>query len=333
MMQKPFFYVAVMVALIVAAAWCANSVNPAPRIDQAQAIANAIAPTASATIAADASTQTPDVLATTAASSAATNSAAQQGMASTASANGTATAIAETQTPASWTATAVGMRREIDVAERDQALLGAQQLALTLTMAPTSAWMTDIARWPTARAQETQAAFAAEQADKQRGWDALMQTLWALALAAVPVALIIALIASAVVMPSALSWRLQGVSGGQAQATVSAAGRAPIPTTSGGQPAAPLDPHTRTERLALRVLGRMAALSGEDAVTLTSAPEFADNRSRGAVVAALTLAGLARSTDGVGVQLLDGWTVGELAEAIADGRIALADPPTPAVGG
>lgn len=334
MLQRPGCFIVFAVAALLTLGVIANAVNPAPREAAASfADRQQIAPTPSATTQ---QTATPDALATTAASSAATNAEAQASIGNTQSANGTHTAIAETQTPASWTATAVNMRHEIDAAERDQALLGAQLLAETLTMAPTSAWMTDVARWPTAQAEQTQAAFNAQQADKQRGWDALMQTLWALALAAIPVALIVALIASAVVMPSALSWRLQGVTGGQAQAVVDGArlpqGRQPIPTTNAGAPAEPLDPHTRTERLALRVLGRMARpeMGGPDAPMLTSAPVYGDNRSRDVVRDALIMAGLAQTTNGVGVELADDWTVGSLAAAIATGAVRLNDPPTPA---
>lgn len=322
MLERPGCFIVFAVAALLALGIVANAVNPAPRsdvlireVEASFADGQQIAPTPSATTQ---QTATPDALATTAASSAATNAEAQASIGNTQSANGTNTAISETQTPASWTATAVNMRHEIDAAERDQALLGAQLLAETLTMAPTSAWMTDVARWPTAQAEQTQAAFNAQQSDKQRGWDALMQTLWALALAAIPVALIVALIASAVVMPSALSWRLQGVTGGQAQATVD--GARLIKLTENRKTR---DLVTDPERAQLiTFVQQCRAKSGDGSTTITPQSQFGSDASWSEAVKALTYHGLVTTKpgNGGGTRIAAGMTLAELERVLKEGN-------------
>jgi len=332
MFQRPGFFAYVVFGLLIGTMVCANALNTMPRVDEAQAAEDqAAAPTASAS---DASTAMPDVLATTDAAGVATSQAARAWQTDTQVVRAEGTRVAETQTPASWTQSAIVNQQVLNNAEIDQALLGVQQLAATVTMMPTADWMTDVARWPTAQAEQTQAAFEQQQADKRRGWEALVADLWGAAAAAVPTAILIALVVSAIVLPNALSWRLQGAAGGQAQATVEQSKRRePIPTTTSGQPSLPIDPHTKTEHLALRVLGRMAGISGADSTMLTSAPEFNDNRGRDRVVAALCASGLAVSENGVGVGLTRGQTIGDVVHAIASGGIRLPDPPTPAEDG
>lgn len=333
-MQRPGCFVAVMVVLLVGAAWVANALNPSPRtvasssVDGQQSIAAVVDASASATAL---PTSTPNALLTTAALTRATADGAASMVAATATQAVIDDSRARTATVAVWTQRAVDAQQTLDVAALTEVAARVEVLALTLTAAP--ARQTEDARqlidsvWAT----RTQAVIVATQQAREHYYADLSAEAWGWVQVALPIAVIAALIVAMIVGGSALSWRIQGESGGKAEASVVAAsGREPIPTTTGGQPAAPLDPHTRTERLALRVLGRMAGLSGDDSATLTSAPEFGDNRSRDKVAAALCAAGLAESVNGVGVQLLDGWTIGELAEAIAGGSITLDDPPAPA---
>jgi len=276
-------------------------------------------------------TPTVDALATAGASSAATSGAVGTQQAATQTMAIIGTSAARTATADTWTATAAADAATLRAAEQTETGLRVALLVGTLTAIPPMQTQTEQAAWATAAAEQTQAIMRATLDAREATQAAVVDDAAYIAtvgsVLGIPTALIFGIFAAA----GALTWRIKGESGGKAQASVVAAtGREPIPTTTGGQPAAPLDPHTRTERLALRVLGRMARLSREDSATLTSAPDFGDNRSRDKVTAALCAAGLAESVNGVGVQLLDDWTIGELAEAIAGGSITLDDPPTPA---
>jgi len=201
-----------------------------------------------------------------------------------------------------------------------------------LTALPPALTETQAAHWATVAAEQTQAGVVATVAAREaQQADAVDAALYWATLALIGVGTVIVLAGLGWVVV-ALSWRAQGEAGGKAQAAVVTAQvttRAPIPTTTAGAPATPLDPHTRIEHVTIRVLQRMAQIVGADSVWLASAPDFGDNRSRDRVVTALTTAGLAESVNGVGVKLL-GWTLGELTEAIADGSERLADPPAPA---
>lgn len=339
MLQRPgcfvFYVLVAFIGLAMFIGWVnetrASATEPAGFADGQQNAEAAVAPTASATMI---MTATPNPLVLTEASSNATHGAALTALANDQATHDTGTRIASTQTPAYWTADANAIAKQQAEAARNKALLEVQLLAGTVTAAPTSEWKTEVAVWPTIEAQMTEAKDAQIMADNARWWGHVAADAWSLVLVAIPVSIILALIVSSVVMPNAFSWRLQGVSGGQAQASVVAAAKTqpPIPTTTAGEPAPPLSRYTPIEHLALRALGRMARpdKGGPDATMLTSAPTFDDNRTRDKVRDALIASGLAISVNGVGVELVEPWTIGTLAQAIAEGEITLIDPPTPA---
>ncbi len=325
MLQRPGCFIFVLIAAFIAMAVAQNYVSSITSAAPAVARAGLASPSAIPM------TATVDGLATQGASVAATAGVIATQQAGTQTQAILGTAGARTATADAWTATAVSAAETLTAAEIQQALLQAQVLAGTLTAVPPALTETQAARWSTANADSTRSAVVATIDRREADQAAVVDDALYIATLALIVGGALIILGGLAWVVVALSWRVQGKAGGEAQAAVlSVQTRAPIPTTTGGQPAAPLDPHTRTERLALRVLGRMAGLSGEDSATLTSAPEFGDNRSRDKVAAALCAAGLAESVNGVGVQLLDGWTIGELAEAIAGGSITLDDPPTPA---
>ncbi|HRE27614.1 MAG TPA: hypothetical protein PK954_13335, partial [Anaerolineales bacterium] len=111
--------IAAMVGLAMLVNWVndtrANAVraSAAPFADGQQNVAAVIAPAASATIA---FTATPNPLVLTEASSNATHGAAITALANDQATHDTGTRIASTQTPASWTAVAVGIRETADAA-------------------------------------------------------------------------------------------------------------------------------------------------------------------------------------------------------------------------
>lgn len=238
MMQRPgcffWFVLAAFVGLGLFVNWAAStktSAEASPMQASVGAVA-AIAPTASATVS---RTATPNPLVLTEASSNATHGAALTALANDQATLDTGTRIASTQTPAYWTAVAVDVEQQREAAVRDKALLEAQLLAGTITAAPTSQWRTEVAYWPTMISQQTQAAYDQQTADNARWWGHVAADAWSLVLVAIPVSIILALIVSAIVMPNAFSWRVQGVSGGQAQASVVAAANA-IPGKKDGKP-------------------------------------------------------------------------------------------------
>lgn len=237
MMQRPGCFVFYVIAAFVGLAAFVNWVNETRAASgeaspMPQSVSHTSVPSASATIS---RTATPNPLILTEASSNATHSAALTALAGEQATQDTGTRIASTQTPAYWTAVAIDVEQQRAVAVRDKALLEAQLLAGTITAAPTSQWKTEVAYWPTMLAQQTQAAYDQQTADNARNWGRIAADAWNGVLVAIPVSIILVLIVSAIVMPNAFSWRVQGVSGGQAQASVVAAANA-IPGKKGGKP-------------------------------------------------------------------------------------------------
>ena len=332
MLQRPGCFIWVVVALFVGTAIAQNYLkgitDAQPVVAQPQTtrevwIEASVTPVASATV---------DALATLGAASAATADVVYTQQAGTQTQAIIGTSAARTATADTWTATAAANAATLVAAEKTVTDLRVAILVGTLTAIPPAQTETQAAQWVTAHAENTRAAVVATIDKREADQAAVVDdALYIATLALIGGGALIILGGLAWVVV-ALSWRVQGKAGGEAQAAVlSVQTRAPIPTTTGGHASAPLDPHTRTEHLALRVLGRMAGadLSGPDAGWLTSAPDFGDNRSRDRVAAALVAAGLAESVNGVGVKLADGWTIGELIEAIADGSERLPDPPRP----
>ncbi len=271
MLQRPgcfvFYVLAAFIGLAMFIGWVnetrASATEPAGFADRQQNAEAVVAPTASATIA---MTPTPNPLVLTEASSNATHGAALTALANNQATHDTGTRIASTQTPAAWTAEAVDVEQQREAAVRDKALLEAQLLAGTITAAPTSEWKTEVAYFPTMIAQQTQAAFDQQTADNARKWERIAADAWSVVLVAIPVSVIIALIVSSIVMPAAFSWRVQGVSGGQAQAAVVSAART-----------VPVNENKKTRDVVLdadraqliRFVDMCRAWSGDDATTIT----------------------------------------------------------------
>jgi hypothetical protein len=331
MLQRPGCFIWVVVALFVGTAIAQNYLkgitDAQPVVAQPQTtrevwIAASVTPVASVTV---------DALATLGAASAATADVVYTQQAGTQTQAIIGTSAARTATADTWTATAAADAATLVAAEKTVTDLRVAILVGTLTAIPPMQTEVQAQQWATAHAESTRAAVAVTLDAREATQAAVVDEAlyWAtLALIGGGAVIILAGLGWVVV---ALSWRVQGKAGGEAQATVEQAKRRdPIPTTAGGQPTAPLDPYTKAEHLAMRALGRMAApdKGGPDATMLTSAPVFSDNKTRDKVRDALIAAGLARSENGVGVELLGGWTVGSLAQAIADGEVTLDDPPT-----
>lgn len=322
MLQRPGCFVFVLIALFIGGAAGQQYIRS---ITGAQPAAAQPMLTASASVEPSA---TVDALATTGASVAATSDVVKTQQAGTQTQAIVGTSAARTATADTWTATAAADAATLRAAEQTETGLRVAILIGTLTAIPPMQTQTEAAKWATAHAESTRAAVVATLDAREATQAAVVDEAlyWAtLALIGGGVLIILAGLGWVVV---ALSWRVQGKAGGEAQATVEQAKRRdPIPTTTGGQPTAPIDPHTKVEHLALRVLGRMAEITGADSRTLTSAPEYGDNRSRDRVVAALVDSGWAVSENGVGVRLLS-HSIGEMIEDIADGGVRLPDPPT-----
>lgn len=271
MLQRPgcfvFYMLAAFIGLALFVGWVnetrASVTAPASFADGQQSVAAVIVPTASATIA---MTSTPNPLVLTEASSNATHSSALTALANDQATQDTGTRIASTQTPAYWTAEAVDVEQQREAAVRDKALLEAQLLAGTVTAAPTSEWKTEVAVWPTIEAQMTEAKDAQIMADNARWWGHVAADAWSLVLVAIPVSIILALIVSSVVMPNAFSWRVQGVSGGQAQASVVAAART-VPVTENKKTREVVMDADRAQLI--RFVDMCRSLSGDDATTIT----------------------------------------------------------------
>jgi hypothetical protein len=271
MLQRPgcfvFYVLAAFIGLAMFIGWVnetrASAAVATPFADGQQNAEAVVAPTASAT---SAMTPTPNPLVLTEASSNATHGAALTALANDEATRDTGTRIASTQTPAYWTAVAVDVEQQREAAVRDKVLLEAQLLAGTITAAPTSEWKTEVAVWPTIEAQMTQAAFDQQTADNARKWGRIAADAWSLVLVAIPVSIIIALVVSSIVMPAAFSWRVQGVSGGQAQAAVVSAART-----------VPVNENKKTRDVVLdadraqliRFVDMCRAWSGDDATTIT----------------------------------------------------------------
>jgi len=267
MMQRPGCFVWVILAAFVGMYAFVNWANGVKTTGEASAMQPSVgpsrAPTASATMIL---TSTPNPLVLTEASSNATHSAVLTAIGNDQATQDVGTRIARTETPAAWTAQAIDVEQKREAAVRDKALLEAQLLAGTITAAPTSEWKTEVALWPTVEAQMTQAAFDQQTADNARKWGRIAADAWSLVLVAIPVSVILALIVSSVVMPNAFSWRLQGVSGGQAQASVVAAART-VPVTENKKTREVVMDADRAQLI--RFVDMCRSLSGDDAKTIT----------------------------------------------------------------
>lgn len=271
MLQRPgcfiFYAIAAFIGLAMFIGWVnetrASATEPAGFADGQQNAEAVVAPTASATIA---MTPTPNPLVLTEASSNATHSTALTALANDQATRDTGTRIASTQTPAYWTADANAIAKQQAEAARNKTLLEVQLLAGTITAAPTSQWKTEVAYWPTMIAQQTQAAFDRQTFDRQRWWSGIMNELIGALVPAALVCLILAMAVSAIVFPAAFSWRLQGVSGGQAQASVVAAART-VPVTENKKTREVVMDADRAQLI--RFVDMCRSLSGDDATTIT----------------------------------------------------------------
>lgn len=242
------------------------------------------------------------------------------------------TAAVQTQVAGNWTSTAISDETTQVAAQKTETGLRVSILVETLTAIPPMQTMTSDARAVAAATQwahgNQTATVEAREAGQAVVLDDAVQIASIGLVCSAPAVILYGLYA----VFAALGWFIKGKRGGQAQAQViEVETRAPIPTTTAGETSAPLSRYTPIEHLVLRALGRMARpeMGGPDAAMLTSAPTFADNRTRDKVRDALIASGLAISVNGVGVELVDPWTIGTLAQAIAEGEVTLTNPPTP----
>lgn len=324
MLQRPGCFIFVVIALFIGGAAGQQYIRSITGAQPAEAQPML---TASASVEPSA---TVDALATTGASVAATSDVVKTQQAGTQTQAIVGTSSARTATADTWTATAAADAATLRAAEQTETGLRVAILIGTLTAIPPMQTQTEAAKWATAHAESTRAAVVATLDAREATQAAVVDEAlyWAtLALIGGGVLIILAGLGWVVV---ALSWRVQGKAGGEAQATVEQAKRRdPIPRNKpSGAPDVELDPHTAIEHKAMRVLERMAQMDGDDTTVLVSGERYADNRTRGPVVRALVEHGLARSENGEGVTLI-GYTVGGLADAIAAGRVKLQDRPTP----
>lgn len=246
------------------------------------------------------------------------------------------TAQAQTQVAGQWTATAIHDSATQVSASKTETGLRVSILVETLTAIPPEQTMTSDARAIAAATNWAHGNQTATVEAREAGQAVVMDDAVQIASIGLTCSAPAVILYGLYAVFAALGWWIKGQRGGQAQAAVVEAQtvetRAPIPTTTAGEPSAPLSRYTPIEHLVLRALGRMARpeMGGPDSPMLTSAPTFADNRTRDKVRDALIASGLAVSVNGVGVELVNPWTIGTLAAAIADGEITLTDPPTPA---
>ena len=340
MLQRPgcfvFYVLAAFIGLAMFIGWVnetrASATTPTSFADRQQNVAAVVAPTASATLPA-----TVDTFATMVAQ----GHDAETQRAATWTAQIAETSQAQTQTAGQWTATAINDEATRVSASKTEQALRVSILVETLTAIPPAQTMTSDAR-AVAAATDWQhgnqtATVEARERDQAEVLDDAVQIASIGLTCSAPAVILYGLYA----VFAAMGWWIKGQRGGAAQAEVIAAGysgeaqtvetREPIPTTTAGEPSAPLSRYTPLEHLTLRALARMSRpeMGGPDAPMLTSAPTFGDNRTRDKVRDALIASGLAVSVNGVGVELVEPWTVGSLAQAIADGEITLTDPPTP----
>lgn len=330
MMQRPGCFVFYVIAAFVGLAMFVNWVNETRAASgEASAmqpgVSRTIVPSASATapVYSPAMTATPNPLILTEASSNATHSAALTALAGEQATQDTGTRIASTQTPAYWTAVAIDVEQQRAVAVRDKALLEAQLLAGTITAAPTSQWKTEVAYWPTMIAQQTQAAFDQQTADNARNWGRIFEVAWNLVLVAIPVSIILTLIVSSIVMPAAASWRVQGVSGGQAQALVAAANA--IPGKKGGKPHELIKDEERAKLiefvdLCIKIGGRNLTVIPAQSVFVANG--FVNKKWRDDMIDALVYLGLVEKPEPGrhgGTDIADERTLADLADVLRKG--------------
>lgn len=322
MLQRPGCFVFYVLAAFVGLAMFINWVNDtraasATFSDGQQNVAATVAlatPTASATTI---MTATPNANETDAASGKATMDAANTASAHDQATQDTGTRIAQTQTPAAWTAEAVDVEQQHAAAARDKTLLEAQLLAGTITAAPTSQWKTEVAVWPTIEAQMTQAKDAQIMADNARWWGHVAADAWSLVLVAIPVSVIIALIVSSIVMPNAFSWRVQGVSGGQAQAAVEAAQS--IPGKKGGKPHELIKDEERAKLI--EFVEACRRISGDGSTMITPQSQFGSDAGWDGFVKQLKWLGLVKTKPGNegGTRIAGGRTLVQLADVLREG--------------
>lgn len=324
MMQRPGCIVWVVLSAFVGLFLFVNWANGLKASGEASAMQPSVspsrAPTASATMIL---TATPNPLVLTEASSNATHSTVLTALANDQATLDTGTRIAQTQTPAAWTAEAVDVEQQREAAVRDKALLEAQLLAGTITAAPTSEWKTEVAFFPTMIAQQTQAAFDQQTADNARKWERIAADAWSLVLVAIPVSVIIGLVVSSIVMPNAFSWRVQGVSGGQAQAAVVAAQT--IPGKSGGKPRELIKDAQRAKLI--EFVDICIELGGRNLTQIPAQSVFVANgylnkKWRDDQIAALIYHGLVEKPEpgkGGGTDIADERTLAQLADVLRKG--------------
>lgn len=329
MLQRPgcfvFYVLVAFIGLAMFIGWVNEtrslstaSANAAtPFADGQQNAEAVVAPTASATIA---MTPTPNPLVLTEASSNATHSAALTALANDQATQDAGTRIASTQTPAAWTAEAVDVEQQRQASVRDKALLEAQLLAGTITAAPTSQWKTEVAYWPTMKAEQTQAAFDQDLADRRRWWSRINNELLSVLMPALLVCLILAMTVSSIVMPAALSWRLQGVNGGQAQATVEAARS--VTVNENKQSRQMVTDGERAQLIAF--VDECIKTSGPDARQITPQSEFESAETWSQMVRRLRAMGLVtpQRGNGNGTDINGGLTLSGLALALRKGTTA-----------
>lgn len=328
MMQRPGCFVWVILAAFVGMYAFVNWANGIRATGEASAMQPSVSaiPTASRIPTATATmimTATPNVNETDAASGKATMDAANTASANDQATQDTGTRIAQTQTPAAWTAQAIDVEQQREAAARDKTLLEAQLLAGTITAAPTSQWKTEVALWPTIEAQMTQAAFDQQTADNARWWGRIAADAWSLVLVAIPVSVIIGLVVSSIVMPNAFSWRVQGVSGGQAQAAVVAAQT--IPGKSGGKPRELIKDAQRAKLI--EFVDICIELGGRNLTQIPAQSVFVANgylnkKWRDDLIAALNYHGLVEKPEpgkGGGTDIADERTLAQLADVLRKG--------------
>jgi len=326
MMQRPGCFVWVVLAAFVGMYAFVNWANGIRATGEASAMQPSVSATASRIPTATATmimTATPNANETDAASGKATMDSANTASANDQATQDVGTRIAQTQTPAAWTAQAVDVEQQREAAVRDKVLLEAQLLAGTITAAPTSEWKTEVAYFPTMIAQQTQAAFDQQTADNARKWERIAADAWSVVLVAFPVSIIIALVVSSIVMPAAFSWRVQGVSGGQAQAAVVAAQT--IPGKSGGKPRELIKDAQRAKLI--EFVDICIELGGRNLTQIPAQSVFVANgylnkKWRDDQIAALIYHGLVEKPEpgkGGGTDIADERTLAQLADVLRKG--------------
>lgn len=263
---------------------------------------------------------TPDLNATAAASGKSTMDAANTATGNERATQAEGTRMASTQTPMAWTAQAADAQRQQAEAEREKVLAEVQILAGTITAAPTSQWKTEVAYWPTMQAQQTQAVYDQQLADRQRWWGRVMNDLTGALIPVLLASVMLAALVSAVVMPAALSWRLQGVNGGQAQATVEAARS--VTVNENKQSRQMVTDGERAQLIAF--VDECIKTSGPDARQITPQSEFESAETWSQMVRRLRAMSLVtpQRGNGNGTDINGGLTLSGLALALRKGTTA-----------